>query len=61
MYMEYLLYLNVLTEVERNEQILMIIIFWITMLAIAGVIELLKYKYKNKTKNTKFQKFLENI
>lgn len=61
MYMEYLLYLSTLTKTERNKQILMIVIFWIIMLIIAGGLELLKYKYKGKTKNKKFQKFLEMI
>jgi len=61
MYTEYLLYLNVLEKAERNKQLLMIVIFWIIMLIIAGGLELLKYKYKDKTKNKKFQKFLEMI
>lgn len=61
MYMEYLLYLSALTKTERNKQILMIVIFWIIMLTIAWGLELLKYKYKGKTKNKKFQKFLEMI
>ncbi len=61
MYMEYLLYLSTLTKTTRNKQLLMIAIFWIIMLIIAWGLELLKYKYKGKTKNKKFQKFLEII
>lgn len=53
MYMEYLLYLNVLTKAERNRELLMIAIFWIIMLTLAWGLELLKYKYKRKTKNKK--------
>ena len=56
MYMEYLLYLNTISKAERDEQLLMITIFLIIILILAGGVELLKYKFKNKAKNKKFYK-----
>ena len=61
MYMEYLLYLNTISKAERDEQLLMITIFLIIILILAGGVELLKYKFKNKAKNKKFQKLLQII
>lgn len=62
MYMDYYFYLNKLTEVEKNKQILIFILFWIIMFAISGVLQSIhikKYNYniidekeiKNKRKS----------
>lgn len=61
MYVEYLLYLKTLSEAEKNKQIIMSVLFWTIVFAIAGGLEFLKYKYKDKTKKKKLQKFLEKI
>lgn len=48
MYTDYLFYLNTLLETERNRQILTMILIFLTMLAIGGIIEFIKYKFKKK-------------
>ncbi|MCI8654463.1 MAG: hypothetical protein HFJ48_01100 [Clostridia bacterium] len=39
MYMEYYFYLLNLTEVERNKQILIFLLFWLIMFAIAQILQ----------------------
>lgn len=47
MYTDYLFYLSSLIEVERNKQILTLILIWTIMLVIACIFEIVKLK-KNK-------------
>ena len=61
MYMEYLLYFNSLDKTEKTKQLIIITVFLLIICIIAGLAEFLKYKYKGKTKNKTFQKFLEKI
>lgn len=61
MYMQYFIYLNSLNNTQKKEQIVILGIFWISLLTIAGILEVIKYKYKDKIKNKKLKKFLEKI
>lgn len=61
MYMEYILYVKTLSEAEKNKQLLIIVLFLVILFTIISILEFLKYKYKNVTKNKAFQKFLEKI
>lgn len=61
MYMQYFIYLNSLNNTQKKEQIVILGIFWISLLIIAGILEVIKYKYKDKIKNKKLKKFLEKI
>ncbi len=61
MYMQYFIYLNSLNNTQKKEQIVILGIFWISLLTIAWILEVIKYKYKDKIKNKKLKKFLEKI
>ncbi|MCI8700617.1 MAG: hypothetical protein HFJ47_04690 [Clostridia bacterium] len=37
--MDYYFYLNKLTEVEKNKQLLIFVLFWIIMFAIANILQ----------------------
>lgn len=50
MYTDYLFYLSTLVASERNKQILTIILIFTVMLALGGVCELLKHKFKKNIK-----------
>ena len=39
MYMDYYFYLNKLTEVEKNRQLLIFVLFWILMFVIANILQ----------------------
>ena len=61
MYMQYFIYLNSLNNTQKKEQIVILRIFWISLLTIERILEVIKYKYKDKIKNKKLKKFLEKI
>lgn len=59
--MEYVFYLNRLSEAARNEHLLKVGVFLIIIFVLILILEFLRYKYKDKTNNKYFQKFLEKI
>lgn len=61
MFTNYFLYLNTLPKIEKENQIIMILLFFMIMMGIAGILAFVKYKYEGKVKNEKLKKFLEKI
>lgn len=57
----YIIYLNTLSNVERNKIYLYIVIFFITILIICSILYLIRNKFLDKNKNTIFQKFLKKL
>ncbi len=45
MYMDYYFYLNTLTGVEKNKQLLIFVLFWVIMFIIANILQTI---YANK-------------
>ena len=57
----YIIYLNTLSNVEKNKQIALIFIFFISILIICGILYLIKKKFLKENKNTLFQKILKRL
>lgn len=57
----YIIYLNTLSNVEKDKQISIIFIFFIIILLICGILYLIKKKFLKENKNTIFQKFLKKL
>lgn len=57
----YIIYLNTLSNVEKNKQIALIFIFFIIILIICGILYLIKKKFLKENKNTLFQKILKKL
>ena len=57
----YIIYLNTLSNVEKNKQITLIFIFLICILIICGVLYLIKKNFLKENKNTLFQKILKKL
>lgn len=57
----YIIYLNTLSNVEKNKQIALIFIFFISILIICGILYLIKKKFLKENKNTLFQKILKKL
>ncbi len=57
----YIIYLNTLSNVEKNKQITLIFIFLICILIICGILYLIKKKFLKENKNTLFQKILKKL
>lgn len=57
----YFIYLSTLPKDEKLKQILIILAFFLILFAICCFLEFLKLKFKDKTKNSLFQKFLKNL
>lgn len=57
----YIIYLNTLSNIEKNKQIASIFIFFIGILIICGILYLIKKKFLKENKNTLFQKILKKL
>ena len=57
----YIIYLNTLSNIEKDKQISIIFIFFIIILLICGILYLIKKKFLKENKNTIFQKFLKKL
>ena len=57
----YIIYLNTLSNVEKNKQIALIFIFFRSILIICGILYLIKKKFLKENKNTLFQKILKKL
>ncbi len=57
----YIIYLNTLSNVEKDKQISIIFIFFIIILLICVILYLIKKKFLKENKNTIFQKFLKKL
>lgn len=57
----YFIYLSTLQKDEKLKQILIILAFFLILFTICCFLEFLKLKFKDKTKNSLFQKFLKNL
>lgn len=57
----YIIYLNTLSNVEKNKQIALIFIFFISILIICGILYLIKKKFLKENKNTLFQRILKKL
>lgn len=57
----YWIYLNVLPKEEKTKQILILLSFFLILLAIAGFLKFLKIKFMNAEKNSLFQRFLKML
>lgn len=57
----YMIYLNTLSDVERNKQIIIIFLFFISILLICGILYLIKKKFLKEKQNTLFQRFLKKL
>lgn len=53
MFMNYFFYLKDLTEIERNKQILIFILFWVIMFTVAGLLQLIFRTKENDKSNIK--------
>lgn len=61
MFSNYIIYLNTLSNTEKNKYLLYMAIFFITILFICGILYIIKNKFLDTTKNTLFQKILRKL
>ena len=57
----YIIYLSTLSNTEKNNYLLYIAIFFITILLICGILTFIKNKFIDNNKNTLFQKILKKL
>ena len=57
----YIIYLSTLANIEKNNYLLYIAIFFITILLICGILTFIKNKFIDNNKNTLFQKILKKL
>lgn len=57
----YIIYLSTLSNIEKNNYLLYIAIFFITILLICGILTFIKNKFIDNNKNTLFQKILKKL
>lgn len=57
----YLIYLNSLPNEQKNEQLLILLAFFIVLFLICIFLDFLKRKFRDENKNTLFQRFLKML
>ena len=57
----YLIYLNILPEEEKNKTLLILLIILFFLLAFCGFLEFLKLEFLDETQNSLFQRFLRKL
>lgn len=57
----YIIYLNTLTNTEKNKYLLLIALFFLIILLICGILYFIKKKFSEKSKNNLFQRFLKKL
>lgn len=61
MFSNYLIYLNSLPNEQKNEQLLILLTFFIVLFLICVFLDFLKKKFRDETKDTMFQRFLKML
>lgn len=58
---DYIIHFSTLPKAEQIEQLITILIFLFVLLIICSILAFLKYKFLNKDKKNRFQKFLQKL
>lgn len=61
MNLNYLIYLSTLSKEEKFNQICIILIFFLVLLALCGILKFVKSNFMDETKNSLFQRFLKKL